>query len=319
MLLGSKLLGLKWLDIVERRTPGILKTVVTIDDEADERSCLGDYHTFCSAHDIDIRVVPSRREAESVIREKSPDLCLVNGWYWLFSKEVLSLPKSGFVGQHNSLLPKYRGGAPLVWAMINGESDVGFTIFYLSEKMDDGPIVFQGKATVDPTDYVANMLQKIESLVDRTFPDVWDELVRGEAPRLAQDDAQATFCTQRTPDHGRIDWNRPARDVFNFVRAQSHPYPGAFFDANGRRVHIFRARRFENRLYGVPGSIGLLNEFGVYAVCGDSHAIILEEVTLDGAKSTPTKAQRLLRTARATQMETKRLSTEPFPQKCAAD
>jgi methionyl-tRNA formyltransferase len=170
-----------------------------------------------------------------------PDLLVVVGWYYLIPKSLRALAPLGCVGVHASLLPKYRGGAPLVWAMINGEREAGVSLFYLEDGVDDGDIIAQSSFPIEEQDSIREVLAKATAesvvLVGEMIP----RLADGSAPRSPQDHSQATRVPQRSPEDGAIDWSWSATRLRDFIRAQTRPYPGAFTIIGGKRVTIWSA------------------------------------------------------------------------------
>jgi len=253
---------------------------MTIDDHSDTRSEYGNITTFCSIRNINCFVAKTRSESEQFMRDVQPDMCFVAGWYWLIDGESLKQLPRGAIGVHNSLLPKYRGGSPLVWAMINGEPVVGVSLFSLVEEMDAGPIWAQRYQKVEPTFYIENVLNLLEAKTLSTLRDCWPRILDGTLTPVPQDHRAATFCAQRYPEDGLIDWDWSAERIYNFVRAQSVPYPGSFTYLGSNKLTIWRAHPLEITYYGTPGQVARILKDGVYVICGDHHPLVLESVTL---------------------------------------
>jgi len=179
------------------------------------------------------------------VKKYSPDLILVFGWYYIVPKTIREIPRLGCAGMHASLLPKYRGGAPLVWAMINGEDKSGLTFFYLEEGVDNGDIISQKEFPIEESDYIGDLIDKTTSaaldIIDESIP----LLAENKAPRVKQDESQATYVPQRKPEDGKIDWSWDSQRIMNFIRAQSKPYPGAFTEIDGKKVIIWNADIFD--------------------------------------------------------------------------
>jgi methionyl-tRNA formyltransferase len=170
-----------------------------------------------------------------------PDLILVIGWYHMVPHSLRELAPRGCVGIHGSLLPRYRGGAPLVWAMIHGEREAGVSLFHLADGVDDGDVVAQRSFPIGPDDSIREALARATAasveLVEKYVP----LLLNGTAPRTPQDHSGATHFPQRSPEDGRIDWTWSAARIRDFVRAQTRPYPGAFTEIGGKRVTLWDA------------------------------------------------------------------------------
>jgi methionyl-tRNA formyltransferase len=282
---GSKRLGLQVLKCMHGLSPDVLAGVITLDDRADTRSVFAELEGYCAGQGIHMQVARDRRDAEAAISARSPDLCVVVGWYWLISAAVLAAVPRGFIGIHNSVLPQYRGGAPLVWQLIRRERHVGASLFSFTPGMDDGPIWAQAIVPVQEDDYIGDVLGKLEDATLAAFRDCYPRILDGAARPVEQDHAKATYCAQRVPEDGAIDWRAPAVQVGAFIRAQSDPYPGAFTQLDGRRLTIWRADVFKGVYHGTPGQVARIAAEGVYVVCGDSTALIVREAQLEGRRA----------------------------------
>jgi methionyl-tRNA formyltransferase len=279
---GSKSLGLSCLRAICKLDRASVAGVVTCDDTSDGRSVLGKFREFAAEWKLPIVVAANRTESECAIRDVRPDLCLVVGWYWIISNETLAQVPRGLLGIHNSLLPRYRGCAPLVWAMINGEPRVGISLFSLTERPDQGGVWAQRAVDVQFDDHIGKVLQKIEGVSIELIHDVWPSIVDGALQPVPQDHSQATFGALRTPEDGHIDWRRSAVDVYNYIRAQSEPYPGAYTSITGEdKLTIWRARPLDVCCYGTPGQVAGFQDASVFVACGDNRAILVQEVSQD--------------------------------------
>jgi len=184
---------------------------------------------------------------EARIAEIKPDVILSCYYRRMIPSRILAHAKFGAFNMHGSLLPRYRGRAPVNWAILHGETRVGVTLHHMVKRADAGDIVDAEAVPVadDQTAYEAmtNVVNAARIVLARQI----DGLLSGTAPRTAQDESQATYFGGRRPEDGRIDWSRPAAQIVNLVRAVAEPYPGAFCDAGGRQLFVWRAR-------SVPGS-----------------------------------------------------------------
>ena len=282
LFLGSKALGAAFLAALHRLEPGALIGAITIDDRHDVRTAFNEIAAYCNSQGIPLHVARNRAHSETLIRELAPQLCMISGWYWILSPAILSSVPHGFIGSHFSLLPKYRGGSPLVWALINGEPEVGVSLFSFVEGVDEGCIWAQQRVPVGADEYIGDVLQRLEAATLHTLDTRYRAILNGEVHPVEQDHSAATYCAVRSPCDGEIYWRSPAADVFNFIRAQSHPYPGAFTWLEGVRLTIWRARRDSAIHYGTPGQVSMVTPNGVHVVCGDHRAIIVETVEREG-------------------------------------
>jgi methionyl-tRNA formyltransferase len=213
-----------------------------------------DFHALGDAHAIPVVSVDGRMSTYTdQLAALKPDLIVVVGWYYMIPSALRAVATLGCVAIHGSLLPRYRGGAPLVWAMIDGESEAGVTLFHVADGVDDGDIVGQIAFPIAPDDTITDLLGKAEDasvqLIARYIPLFRDS----SAPRVPQDHARATVVPQRSPADGQIDWTWDAARIERFIRAQTKPYPGAFTVISGKRVHIWSADvRDDGGLSAVP-------------------------------------------------------------------
>lgn len=280
LFMGSKQLGLKILMELYSLEPNKLIGAVTIDDKNDTRTKCDDFLSFAHTRGLELHIAKNRKHSEQIVEELKPDLCFVVGWYWLIGNEALAVVPFGFIGVHNSLLPKYRGGSPLIWQIIRGEREVGFSFFSFMPEMDYGPIWAQGRVVVETHDYISAILEKLEDKTIEVLRETYHQILKGEIKPIDQDHESATYCAQRFPRDGNIDWQKPAQQVFNFIRALSDPYPGAFTFFEAQEMKIWRARLFDKPYFGTPGQVARITSDGVYIICGDDRAVVLEEVEI---------------------------------------
>jgi len=168
---------------------------------------------------------------EQRIRHLRPDLILSMYYRNLIPTRLLDLAPLGAFNMHGSFLPRYRGRAPLNWAIIHGEDHTGVSLHVMLKEADAGDIVDQQKVPIGPDEPISAVIPRVRDAAVSVLSRQLDALLAGRAPRTPQNHSLATYYGKRTAKDGRIDWSRPAREVFNFIRALSHPFPGAFTDA----------------------------------------------------------------------------------------
>jgi len=190
--------------------------------------------------------------------EVRPDIGIAVGCRILIPEEIYTLPEMGTLAVHDSLLPEYRGFAPLNWSILNGEQKTGVSLFYLNGSTDCGDIVAQKQAPIAPD---ATAPEVYEQICDATVDVILEAcplLAAGTAPRVAQDPRAGSYTCSRMPSDGEIDWTRSTQEIFNLVRALTWPYPGAYTFAGGRKLFVWRAKPLEDapRYAGrIPGRV----------------------------------------------------------------
>ena len=281
VFLGSKHLGLAVFSAIRAQTAGTRWTVIHPDDREDPRSCLPEFQRL----GVELEIVASASAARERLLQLKPDIGFVCGWYWLLDTRTIDLVPNGLWGLHNSLLPRYRGGAPLVWAIMNGDTLVGSTVFRISTGMDDGPILHQVGVACEANDAIGSVLARIEARLVAEVPAKWLELLSGRAGLLRQDESQATYCGQRIESDGVINWTWPARRVHDFVRAQSPPYPCAYSHLGPDVIRFVRTRVRAGTFFGTPGQVLLRQGDAVLVACGESTALQVETVRMNGAEA----------------------------------
>ena len=170
-----------------------------------------------------------------------PDFALAIGWYYMIPNSFLNLCSKGGAGIHASLLPKYRGNAPLVWAMINGEKETGISFFYFSDGVDDGDIIGQYKFSIEEDDTINEVLQKCNEASRNILIEKMPLIENETLVPTKQNHDEATYFPKRSPEDGLIDWSKSNKELKNFIRAQTKPYPGAFTIINEKKVIIWEA------------------------------------------------------------------------------
>jgi methionyl-tRNA formyltransferase len=175
---------------------------------------------------------------KEIIKKVAPDIILVAGWYYMIPKSILSIPKHGVWGLHASLLPKYAGGAPLVWAMLNGEKETGITLFRMKEGVDNGDIIGQRKFKINNEDTIEKMIIKSIQASKRLLSQYLNKkelFYKNQNPNLIK------IYPQRSPDDGEIDWDNDPEYIQRFIRAQTKPYPGAWTIIGNKKIIIWDA------------------------------------------------------------------------------
>lgn len=288
VFLGSKSLGLNILKSLYSNSPNIKWTIVHPNDSDDARSTLIDFQNFARLCDLDILISASSATTKQILADFKFDIGFVCGWYSLLDSEALSFVPNGLWGIHNSLLPKYRGGSPLVWSIMNGDAFVGSSIFKLTEGMDTGDLLLQVEVENKISDDIQSLLNKIENKLLAELPNKWISLINGEAHLSAQNEQSATYCGQRTEEDGLIKWEKSATEIHNFIKAQSPPYPCAYSFLVENKILFHKSNPSALIYDGTPGQILRRTDTSVLVACGNRTALEILEISVNGKQSIPT-------------------------------
>ena len=215
----------------------------------------------------------------SGLKKNNADLFVVVA-FRILPREVFTLPVKGSFNLHASLLPKYRGAAPIQWAIINGEKETGVTTFALENKVDTGNVYIQEKIVIEDSDDFGTLHDKLSSMGAEVVLRTVDLIESGNYNMLPQNDALASPAPKITKEITEIDWRKPAADIKNLIKGLS-PSPGAFFTFNKKIIKIYKANVVDSDLL-VPGKIEVTKKSLVIS-CG-SKALEIVELQLEGKK-----------------------------------
>jgi methionyl-tRNA formyltransferase len=212
-------------------------------------------------------------------------LIFMVSWRYLVPKNIYNRATQGAYVFHDSMLPRYRGFAPTLWAMINGEQSTGVTLFEVVDAVDAGDIIDQKAVPIEQTDtiadVVANVTQTYLDLITKNF----DALVNGTVQSQPQNHDEATFTCKWTPADSLIHWEQSSQDIYNLIRATTKPYPGAFCYLDGKKLTIWSAELQANPRDYVARVFGRVAEIykgeGTVILTGDG-TILLKDVQLEG-------------------------------------
>jgi methionyl-tRNA formyltransferase len=209
----------------------------------------------------------------------NPDVIVVMAYGQILPREVLEIPKIACLNLHASILPRWRGAAPVQAAIAAGDSETGITVMYMDEGLDTGDVLLGKKIEIAATETGGSLHDRLAEIAPESLREAISLLAKGDAPRTAQESQLATYAPKLEREHGRIDWTEPAAVIERKIRA-FNPWPGAFTELDKRKLKIFRATIVHRS--GKPGEIlAAENEFVVVA---GTDALSLDEVQLEGKR-----------------------------------
>lgn len=222
-------------------------------------------------------------EFVSTLKEYHPDLFVVVA-FRILPREVFEIPVQGTINLHASLLPKYRGAAPIQWALIRGEKRTGVTTFFIDERIDTGNLILQKEMGIDENETAGQLHDKLALLGAEVLLETVELIGLGRAVRKPQDDGQATTAPKLKKEEGRIDWSKKAIDIKNHVRGMN-PFPGAFTEWKGRIVKVHRTQLATDGMErGVPGEVVRIDSRAGLIVSTGEGALSLAELQPEGKR-----------------------------------
>lgn len=219
-------------------------------------------------------------ETFNIIKEINPELIVVVAYGKILPKNIIDFPKYGCINVHGSLLPKYRGAAPIQWSIINGDKTTGITTMFMNEGLDTGDILLQDSIFINDTDTADELKKKMSVLGAETLIKTLKQLEEGTLTPIKQDDSQATLSPPLDKITGDIDWEKTAQEIHNLVRG-ANSWPIAHTILKGKRFKIYKSRVSKSRP-AQPGKV--LSVYPLIVGCGNNTTIELLEVQIEGKK-----------------------------------
>ncbi len=259
--------------------------VFTHEDEAGEQRWFGSVGDLARAHGL--RTVtpaqPAAPEWLEAVRESAPDYLLAFYYRSMLPPQLLALPRWGALNMHGSLLPRYRGRAPVNWAIANGETQTGATLHYMVARPDAGPIVAQEAVTIGPNDHALAVSMAVAAAAARTLTAALPAMALGPPAGRPMDLAAGSYFGGRRPEDGRIQLDWPGMRVHAMIRAVAPPFPGAFVQVQGRRV-VFTSSRLTGEAARHPGQAPCLYAVDgqLFMDCQDGVRLLIGSVLIDG-------------------------------------
>jgi methionyl-tRNA formyltransferase len=252
--------------------------VVTHRDDPAEKRWYASVADFARKHGLSVLEDPEAASLEKKVGALRPDFVFSFYYRKMLPLALLKAARRGAFNMHGSLLPKFRGRAPLNWAVLKGETETGVTLHEMVEKPDAGRIVDQQATPIGPDETALDVFARMTEAADTVLRRSINDLISGKAKLRANDLSKGSYYGRRTPEDGRIDWSKSAAEIHNLVRAVAPPFPGAFCELDGRVLKVNRTRLEEKQ--AAPGRpVGPYQEGGEwFAACGDGKVLRLLEI-----------------------------------------
>lgn len=218
-------------------------------------------------------------EIMPILTKYDPQLIVVVAYGKILPKYILDYPKYGCINIHGSLLPKYRGAAPIQWSVINGDKITGVTSMYLAEGMDTGDILIKKEIPIEADDTTGSIYYKLSKIGGKVLLETVTAIKNGTATAIPQNDAEATYAPQLNKEMGRIDWSKKASEILNLIKGLN-PWPSAFSFADGKRFKILSAYYADG--IGCPGEVIETNKKVIIAT--SEGAVLINEVQFENKK-----------------------------------
>ena len=236
------------------------------------------------AHSIPVyQPITAKDEAtQKLVEDLAPELTVVVAYGQILPQKLLDVPKYGSINVHASLLPKYRGAAPIQWAVLDGEAETGVSIMYMAEELDAGDVILTAKTPIDPEEDLPSLWDRLAKVGAEALAEALPLLAAGTAPRTPQDSTQATFAPMLSRELSPIDWTKPVAAIRNQVRGLI-PWPCATAELAGQRFKIYKTA-VGTATDKTPGTLLSAGKKGIEVACGDGQSLWITELQAEGGK-----------------------------------
>ena len=221
--------------------------------------------------------------ALAILRELRPDILVVVAYGRILPDDMLALPRCGAVNVHGSLLPKYRGAAPIQWAVLNGDRVTGVSTMFLSSEMDAGDIIYTDETEIGEFETAGELFDRLMDMGAKLLVKTLRAIEDGSAPRTPQDHTQATYVKMLDKSISPIDWNKRPREIVKQIYGLQ-PWPVATMELEGKTFRVFGAAYTENHTEKTPGSVVSAGDAGIEIACADGQTLLVTELQAPGKK-----------------------------------
>ena len=283
LFFGYSEVGYECLDLLLSRGDNVV-ALITHTDNPNEKIWFKTPAVAAREHGVAVHTPDGVNTPEWIARiaDLQPDLILSVYYRNMISSKILAIPRLGAFNMHGSLLPRYRGRAPINWAVLHGESRIGMTLHRMVKSADAGAVVDQEGVEIGPRDTAEQAFRKVLPCARHVLARQIDALLAGTAPETPQDESLVTYFGGRKPEDGRIDWAWTSQRIFNLIRAVTDPYPGAFCDAGGARLMVWWAEPDSPAAWGRSGRPGQILSLAPLVVASGDGALELTRVEWRG-------------------------------------
>ena len=220
--------------------------------------------------------------ALATVRELNPELIVVAAYGRILPEDILNTPKYGSINVHSSLLPKYRGAAPINWASLDGEKETGVSIMYMAPELDAGDVIRAAKTAIDPEEDAQALTARLAELGAQALAETVEDIARGTAARTPQDHTQSTYAPMLTREMSAVDWTLPAQQIHDQVRGLI-PWPCAVCELGGQTLKLF-STRVGGETAKAPGCVIGAGKQGIEVACGDGRVLRILELQAQGGR-----------------------------------
>ncbi len=217
------------------------------------------------------------------IKALEPDILVVVAYGRILPDDILAVPKYGAINVHGSLLPKYRGAAPIQWAVLNGDKITGVTTMYLASEMDTGDIIYTSETEIGEYETSGELFDRLKDMGAELLVKTLRDIDAGTAPRAPQDHSKASYVTMLDKSICPIDWNKTPREVLKHIYGLQ-PWPVATMELEGKTVRVFAAKYTDGKTEKVPGAVVSTDKGGLEIACADGETLLITELQAPGKK-----------------------------------
>jgi methionyl-tRNA formyltransferase len=290
LFIGSRV-GFDALDILAEESCNIVHVFIEKEHDHEHEKYYPRSIEKCKEANINYSVNSTKDEVIEILTQNlnkgnTIHYIMCFGYRRMIPESVVMMAKIAALGTHFSPLPRYRGFAPLNWVLINGETETAVNLFYLDKEVDNGDIVERENVLISYDDDINTLFEKCMTAFRNVMRRAIPKLEKGQFETIKQNSEKATYTCARNPEDGLINWGWNSTQIYNFTRALTYPFPGAFSYLNDRKIYIWSCEEYEIPKYEgcIPGKvIKIIKDQGVVVLCGEG-AVLIKDVQLENGE-----------------------------------